>query len=449
MIAETGSLTTVLEHFLSVFRLGRTGIQTDALSLLTLIAVIEMTLAALWWAITGSDALVGLLRKLLFIGFFVLVINNYDSLLHVVIEGFISTGKTASSVSGDDLASVRDPSSIAAAGFYVALPVIEHLTTYSNWDILFNLHDVIITGLCGLGILIAYFIIAIQVFVTYLEFAIVSTLGLILIPFGVFKHTAFLAEKVFGAIVSFGVKLMVLGLLVSVTVPVLRGFTLPPDPTWTQLFNLVLVSFAVAALSWHAPGVAAGLLAGGPSLTAATAGDSAVSAAAGGAAGVGLASSTMRAPASIASSGVTATKAAAGGAGAVAGGLRVGIDSAKGRGHGEVGQVLYGLGGAIAAGAHAATRPLRQASGTIREGFQSSRLSVPRYQETVLGETKDKTANQESFSSQQDIEAHREKTSTSTRSAAILRNAKKSIARTARPTGGTNFPLKPDNEDVK
>jgi type IV secretion system protein TrbL len=74
------------------------------------------------------------------------------------------------------------------------------------------------------GTLLGYFIIAIQVFVTYLEFGIVSTLGLILIPFGVLKHTSFLCEKVFGAIISFGVKLMVLGLLVSITVPVLKTF---------------------------------------------------------------------------------------------------------------------------------------------------------------------------------------------------------------------------------
>ena len=108
-------------------------------------------------------------------------------------------------------------------------------------------------------------------FVTYLEFSLITTLGLIFLPFGVFQHTAFLAERVFAAIIAFGVKLMVLGLIVSVATPVLATVQLPPDPTWRQLFEVLVVCLAVATLSWHAPGVASGLLAGSPTLTASTA----------------------------------------------------------------------------------------------------------------------------------------------------------------------------------
>ena len=58
--------------------------------------------------------------------------------------------------------------------------------------------------------LVAFFMLAIQVFITYLEFYLVAALSLVLVPFGVFKHTAFIAERAFGSVVSFGVKLMVL-----------------------------------------------------------------------------------------------------------------------------------------------------------------------------------------------------------------------------------------------
>lgn len=448
MIAETGSLTAVLEQFLSVLHLGQLGVQSSALRLLTKIATIEIILAALWWAMSGSEALGSLLKKLLYIGFFVLVIDNYDTLLNTVVEGFIQTGKTASSSSGDALASVRDPSTIVDAGFFVALPVLEHLTTYSNFDVITHLHDVLITGLCGLAILTAYFIIAIQVFVTYLEFALVSTLGLILIPFGVFKHTAFLAEKVFGAIISFGVKLMVLGLLVSITVPVLKGFTLPPDPTWAQLFNLVLVSFAIAALAWHAPGVAAGLMTGGPALTAGSAGDAAVAGAAGGATAVALTGSALRAPSQIGASGVSATKTAASGLGAIAGGSRVGIEKARAKGRGAVGVGTGATLGALKGATHGALSPMRHAKDTISEGYRRKKTSIPGYLETVGGNKDKEGKKQEDSSLKSKIEIQSDGSSNVTRSASVLRNLRKSVPRTAKPQGGTTTPLNPDKKDT-
>ena len=448
MIAETGSLTAVLEQFLSVLHLGQIGVQASALNLLTKIATIEIILASLWWAMSGNEALGSLLKKLLYIGFFVLVIDNYDALLNTVVEGFIQTGKTASSAGGDALASVRDPSTIVDAGFFVALPVLEHLTTYSNFDVITHLHDVLITGICGLAILTAYFIIAIQVFVTYLEFALVSTLGLILIPFGVFKHTAFLAETVFGAIISFGVKLMVLGLLVSVTVPVLKGFTLPPDPTWSQLFNLVLVSFAIAALAWHAPGVAAGLMTGGPALTAGSAGDAAVAGAAGGATALALTSSSLRAPSQIGASGVSATKAAASGLGAIAGGSRVGIEKARAKGAGALGVGTGATIGALKGATHGALTPVRDAKETISEGYQRKKTSVPGYLEAV-GEHSPKNSTKQKGSSLQDqIKIESDGSSKVTRSASALRNLRKSVPKTARPQGSTTAPLNPEKKDT-
>jgi type IV secretory pathway TrbL component len=95
MIADTGTLTTVLDGFLSVLKVGKADVGSQAFSLLTILATIELLMASLWWALTGQDALVGLIKKLLSVGFFVFIITNYDNLLHVVVDGFIQTGKLA------------------------------------------------------------------------------------------------------------------------------------------------------------------------------------------------------------------------------------------------------------------------------------------------------------------------------------------------------------------
>jgi len=104
------------------------------------------------------------------------------------------------------------------------------------------------------------------VFITYLEFYLISALGLILVPFGVFKHTSFLAEKVFGAIIAFGIRLMVLAFILSVTQQTLSSFVLPPDPTVKQISLVLFTAVTVMGLSWHAPAIASGLMAGSPGL---------------------------------------------------------------------------------------------------------------------------------------------------------------------------------------
>jgi len=465
MTPDTGTLTTVLEQILSMLKLGKAGVGSDAYSLLTILATIEILIGALWWAITGQDALVGLLKKLLFIGFFLFVISNYDSLLHTVIDGFIHTGKIAGSGSGDSLASIKNPSSIVEAGFTATKPVFEHLTTFATWDVISHLADIIISLICALGILIAHFIIAIQVFVTYLEFGLISTLGLILIPFGVLRHTSFLAEKVFGAIISFGIKLMVLGLLVSITVPLLKGYAVPPDPSWTHLFNMLVLSFAMAALAWHAPGVAAGMMSGGPSLTAGTAAGTTL---AGGAAAL-AAGFTPAIASNVASRGLSiggaAARATATGAGTIVGGASTARQLAASSGAGSTLQYgAAGIGatvGPLAATVNAVGKAGLSATRPLADAFASGRSDVPWYSrleakrlvtEGAATSTTPSTATSQPKTKDERSKPSSEKTpsgqTTSLKDQLVKVGhlSKESVPHTAQPQGGTVVPIRHEDK---
>ena len=455
MTPETGTLTTVLDQILSVLKLGKSSVGSEAYSLLTILATIEILIAALWWALTGQDALVGLIKKLLFIGFFIFVIENYDSLLHTVVDGFIHTGIVAGSGRGDSLASIKDPSSIVEAGFIATQPIFEHLTTFATWDVWSHFTDIIISLICAFGILVSHFVIAIQVFVTYLEFGLISTLGLILIPFGVLRHTTFLAEKVFGAIISFGIKLMVLGLLVSITIPLLKGYAVPPDPTWTHLFNMLVLSFAVAALAWHAPGVAAGMLSGGPSLTAGTAAGTAL---AGGAAAL-AAGFTPAIAANVAGRGLnmgtTAIRGAAAGVGASVAGGAVAKDFAASKGAGTITKhAAAGVGaavGPVAAMASAMIAPTAAAGNTLKQSYNSGKSDVPGFSRleakrlvTDSSSTDFVTApssalNQAKVSSVQ--------TPLRQQIVTVGHLSKASIPQTAQPQGGTIVPIRYEDKE--
>ncbi len=269
MTPDTDSLTLILDTFLDAFSLGRTAVGRSANSLLAILATLEILMAAIWWTITGSDVVVKFLKKVILIGFFIWIVESWDSLVGSVIAGFIYTGETAGATAGGNIVSLENPSAIVDAGFNAVLPIFEHLRSFDSYfSAVSNPIDLIIALLASVLIIGSFFVLAIQVFITRLEFGLMATLGLILIPFGVYRHTAFLSEKVFGALISFGIKLMILSFIISITFPILIQFKVPADPSWIEMLNMVLVSMSVMILSWHAPSVATGLLSGSPNLSA-------------------------------------------------------------------------------------------------------------------------------------------------------------------------------------
>lgn len=302
---DTGIMNTVLQTFLTKISIGVGVVGADARGLLGILATMELILVALWWAYSGNEALSRLLRKVLTIFFFIWVIDNYSYILTWITDGFVWTGEKAA---GGAAVDINDPSGILWAGLQVAKPILEHAKAQASF--FGSFFDGLVSLLSAFIICFAYFILAFQIFLTRIEFALISTLGLILVPFGVFKYTSFMAEKVFGAVISFGVKLMVLAFVVSVGFPLMQTLSLPPDPSWVEMLSVMFGSLAMALLSIHAPGVASGLLNGGPSLTAGSAAGAGVALGAAGATTLLGAAGAAAVARGAAGTGVAATQAA-------------------------------------------------------------------------------------------------------------------------------------------
>ena len=58
MPADSNSLTFILQQFLTAFQAGRGAVGVDAFHLLGILATLELTVAAIWWALVGDDVLV-------------------------------------------------------------------------------------------------------------------------------------------------------------------------------------------------------------------------------------------------------------------------------------------------------------------------------------------------------------------------------------------------------
>ena len=301
----------VIDQFLSVFtRYIDSGfglVAGDVHHLASILIALDVTLAGLFWALGGEDDMIArLVRKTLFVGAFAFIINQFSTLSGIIFQSFAQLGLTAggSTLSPDDL---LKPGHLAGIGFQAAWPLLDQASKMMGFTGFFdNFVEIAVLVIAWLGVVCAFFILAIQLFVTIIEFKLASLGGFILVPFALWNRTGFLAERVLGHVVASGIKVMILGVVVGIGtsffaqfVDALRG----QEPDMSQAATLVLASLTFLGLGIFGPSVASGLVSGGPQLGAAGAiGTAAL-------AGAGLGAAAMGARA-IASGGLAAIRAA-------------------------------------------------------------------------------------------------------------------------------------------
>ncbi|WP_430641141.1 P-type conjugative transfer protein TrbL [Brevundimonas albigilva] len=240
--------------------------------LATTLIVIDVTLAALFWAWGPSDdVLARLVKKTLFVGFFAFLIGNFQRLSEIVFASFAGLGLKASG-SGMSSADFLRPGKLAQAGIDAGRPMLEAAAEMSGFPGFFeNFVQIAILMTAFLIVLIAFFIMAIQLFVTLIEFKLTSLAGFVLIPFGLFGKTAFLAERVLGNVVASGVKVLVLAVIVGIGSTMFDTFVNDfsgQPPALEDVLAITLAALTLTGLSIFGPGIASGLVSGAPQLSA-------------------------------------------------------------------------------------------------------------------------------------------------------------------------------------
>jgi type IV secretion system protein TrbL len=238
----------------------------------TLIAI-DITLAGLMWALAGEhNVLAQLTRKILFVGFFALLLNNFKSLADVVFSSFAALGLKATGASLTADALMR-PGFVAEAGFTASRPLLEKAGELIGITSFFaNFVTIAVLMLAWLIVLMAFFVLAVQLFIAIIEFKLTALAGFVLVPFALFGHTSFLAERVLGNIVSSGIKLMVLAIVVGIGSGIFSDLTqTASDITLEQAAATILGAIAVFGLAIFIPAIAAGLVSGAPQLGAGSA----------------------------------------------------------------------------------------------------------------------------------------------------------------------------------
>jgi type IV secretion system protein TrbL len=237
----------------------------------TLIAL-DITLAGLFWALGGEDNVLGrLIRKILYIGAFAFILNSFSTLADIIFRSFAQAGLTAGggTLSADDL---LKPGRLAGTGFSAAWPLLQQVNQYLGFTTFFdNFLTIVVLLVAWVIVILAFFILAVQMFVTILEFKLTCLAGFILVPFALWNRTSFLAERVLGNVVSSGIKVMVLAVIVGIGSNYFQPFTASlqgTEPDIGKAMSLVLASLALFGLGIFGPSIASGLVAGAPQLGA-------------------------------------------------------------------------------------------------------------------------------------------------------------------------------------
>jgi type IV secretion system protein TrbL len=281
---------TVIDHFLDVFsRYIDSGfglLHGEVAFLTATLVVIDMTLAGLYWALAhahgqGEDVMAKLIRKVLYVGAFAYIINNFNLLAGIVFKSFAGLGLTATG-STLSMATFLQPGHLAKTGIDAAMPLLTQIAQMAGFPEVFtNLAPILVMFLAWIIVVISFFVLAVQLFVTLIEFKLTTLAGFVLIPFALWNKTSFLAEKVLGNVVSAGIKVLVLAVIVGIGTGLFSEFQVTPaEPSVDHALVVMLASLSMLMLGIFGPGIATGLVSGAPQLGAGAMAGAAVGAAA-------------------------------------------------------------------------------------------------------------------------------------------------------------------------
>lgn len=367
--------TGVIDHFLEVFTryidggFGLLGGEVGFIA--TTLIVIDVTLAALFWSWGADDNIIArLVKKTLFVGIFAYLISNWNNLARIIFESFAGLGLKASGT-GFAVSDLMRPGKVAQTGLDAGRPLLDSISNLMGyWSFFENFIQIACMFFAWALVLLAFFVLAIQLFVTLIEFKLTTLAGFVLIPFGLFGKSAFMAERVLGNVISSGIKVLVLAVIIGIGSTLFSEFTAGfggATPSIDDAMAIVLAALSLLGLGIFGPGIANGLVSGGPQLGA------------GAAIGTGLAAGGMvAAGAATAGAVVSGGAALAGGAAAAArGGATLAGGATSAYSLGAAGQsgasaVASGLGNVASTGAKAAVSPLKRAAGRASDSLKQS-----------------------------------------------------------------------------
>jgi type IV secretion system protein TrbL len=262
---DPASVNSFLDQFLAVATTGFGLIQGDVTYVLNALIVISIVLAGAQWALAQEAPLAPFFRKVLFVSFFVFLINNWNFLATAINQSGAMLGLRAGGA-GLTMAELHNPGRVGQIGvelFGRAAALGEGMNIITDFVPLVTIY------IAAFFVMLGFFVLALQLFVTLIAFKLGSLAAFVALPWGVFNGTAWVAERPLGWVVGSAVRLFVLAFVASVSITFVN--TLPATLTLEAggALNVLLFGLTMLGLAWFAPQLATEVVQGQPHLAGA------------------------------------------------------------------------------------------------------------------------------------------------------------------------------------
>lgn len=217
------------------------------------IAVIEIVLFALVWAMKGEEGWTAFVFKIFKLAFIFFVITNYPRLLQALIDGFTHTAFTLAGSKASD--TFFNPANIWQYGFDAGMQMTKLAVQYGTLNLgMSNLYMVL-----GFGTLILFALIGAQIILMVAGFYVVSLLALLVLPFGALFGAKNFFDRAIESVFRMGARIFALIMVLGVAVSVWSQFdlsTISNTTVLTKPLGFFFATLVFAILCWRLPSLA-------------------------------------------------------------------------------------------------------------------------------------------------------------------------------------------------
>lgn len=262
---DSAFITGFLDQFIGIIDTGFGLIEGDVGFVLNALIVISVTLAGAQWALSAEAPMAPFFRKVLFVGLFAFLINNWNALATAINQSGAMLGLRAGGGSLT-LPDLHNPGRIASIGvelFGKTAALGEGLNIITDFVPLVTIF------IAAFLVMLGFFVLALQLFVALIAFKLGSLAAFVALPWGVFSGTAWVAERPLGWVVGSAIRLFVLALIASVSISFVASLPGAFSLDAGGVLNVLLFGLTMLTLSWFGPQLASEVVAGQPQLSGA------------------------------------------------------------------------------------------------------------------------------------------------------------------------------------
>lgn len=209
MVVDVGILDQVTLQFMQALQRDMQIVQTAAKQLFYYLAVIQLSLTAIWMTLAGESLqrfLVRMVQLSFSFGVYFALIEFGGTWIPQILNGFVQLGQQAGVTS-------LDPSSIINQGCSIAAGIFQG---FFGWGLLAHPFVAMVGAAICISILVLYGFIAAGLAISLVKAYILVSTGGLFFAFGGSEFTESMAKKYFNAVIGQGLYLMTLYFLLGV-----------------------------------------------------------------------------------------------------------------------------------------------------------------------------------------------------------------------------------------